>query len=98
MLEQLGAEQLKALAHKAATLREVRDRMLRDIRDDALGGAPPARGEHNAAADLGLDIVPEGDPARRALREALASLSPAAMRELWAAVLIGRGDYAVKDW
>jgi hypothetical protein len=98
MLEKLASEQLRTLADKAAAVREVRDRILSGVRDEAFIEAQPARGEHNPAAVVGLDVVPEDDPARSALEEALAALPPEALRELWSVVLIGRGEYGVKDW
>lgn len=98
MLERLAVEQLRALAGKAGAVREVRDRTLSGIRDEAFIEEQPARGEHNPTADLGLDVVPEGNPARTALEEALSALPPAVLHELWSVVLIGRGDYGVKDW
>lgn len=98
MLERIAVEELRALADKASAVRDVRDRILTGVRDEALAEQKPARGPHNPSAELGLDLVPETDPARRALEEALSGLSPPALRELWAVVLVGRGDYAVKDW
>lgn len=98
MLEKLAIEQLRALADMADAVREVRDRMLTGVRDEAFVEAQPARGRHNPTADLGLDVVPANEPARLALETALAALPPAALRELWSVVLIGRGDYGVKDW
>lgn len=98
MFERLAVEQLRALAGKAGAVREVRDRTLSGTRDEVFVEEQPARGEHNPTADLGLDVVSEDNPARMALEEALSALPPAALRELWATVLIGRGDYGVKDW
>jgi hypothetical protein len=98
MLQALASDEVKALAAKARAVREVRDRMLTGIRDSAFAETIPARGEHNPAADLGLNVVPEDDPSRKALEDALSALPPSALRELWAIVLVGRGDYAAKDW
>jgi hypothetical protein len=98
MLEALVSVELKALADKARAVREVRDRILTGNRDDAFVEEKPARGVHNPTAELGLNVVPEHDPDRRALENTLSTLPQAALRELWAAVLVGRGDYGIKDW
>ena len=98
MLEWLASVEVRALASKARAAREARDRVLPGIRDAAFGEPKPARGEHNPAAAMGLDALLESDPHRRALAEALSALPPPARRELWALVLIGRGDYGLKDW
>lgn len=98
MLERLAAVELKALAEKARAVREARDRMLTGVRDAAFAEAKPARGARNPTADLGLDAVPKDDPARVALEDALSALPAPALRELWAVVLVGRGDYGLKDW
>jgi hypothetical protein len=98
MLEKLASEHLRLLADKVAAVRAVRDRMLSPVRNAALVEEKPARGEHNPSANLGLDVVPESNPARMALEDALSALRPAARRELWAVVLVGRGDHSLKDW
>lgn len=98
VLEKLAALELRTLADRARAVREVRDRMVSGLDYDAFAEDSPARGEHNPGADLGLDVVPEDDPARTALEEALSALPPAALREVWAAVLVGRGEYQLSDW
>ena len=98
MLEWLASVEVRALADKARAARDARDRVLAGVRDAVLGEPKPARGEHNPAAAMGLDALFESDPHRRALAEALSALPPPARRELWALVLIGRGDYGLKDW
>jgi hypothetical protein len=98
MLEKLGAVQVKALAEKARAAREARDREITGIRDSAFGEPPPVRGPHNPTADLGLNIGPKDESHRKALEDALSAMPTAALRELWALVLVGRGDYGIKDW
>jgi hypothetical protein len=98
MLEWLATVEVRTLADKACAARKARDRMLAGVRDMAFGEPKPARGEHNPAAAMGLNALPESDPHRRALVDALSALPPPARRELWALVLIGRGDYGLKDW
>lgn len=98
MLENLACLQLKAFAAKARAVRKARDRILTRVRDDSLAEQKPARGAHDPAAELGLAVVPEDDPNRKALEAEISAMSDAVRRELWAATLIGRGDYGVKDW
>jgi hypothetical protein len=98
MLEMLASVQARALAEKARAARESLDRMLAGVRETQLAEPRPLRGEHDPLADLGFDALPEDDPHRRALFEALSAMPLRALRELWALVLIGRGDYALKDW
>jgi hypothetical protein len=98
MFQALASNEVKALAAKARAVREARDRALSSIRDRTFAEPTPARGVHNPAADLGLDVLPKDEPSRKALEDSLAALPPSARRELWALVLVGRGDYAAKDW
>lgn len=98
MLEALASLQIKSLADKARALREARDRMLTSVREEAFGEPEPARGAHNPAGEIGLNVLPETDPHRTALVEALSELPPAALRELWALMLVGRGDYGLSEW
>lgn len=98
MLQALASNEVKALAAKARAVREARDRALSGIRDATFAEPRPARGVHNPAAELGLDILPRDEPSRLALENALAALPPSARRELWALVLVGRGDCAANNW
>lgn len=98
MLEVLASLQVRSLADKARAAREARDRMLTGVREKAFGEQKPARGEHNPAAEIGLDVLPEADTHRTALIKALSELPQAALRELWALTLIGRGDYGLSEW
>jgi hypothetical protein len=98
MLERLASLQVKALADKALAVRDARNRFLTGIREAAFGEPKPARGVHDASAALGFNVLPASDPDRKVLDQALAALPPAALRELWALVLIGRGAYRLESW
>ena len=93
MLHELSLENVKRICELAKAARDVKDAMLRKVRDEDLGQPKPARGEHNPAGGLGLDPVPFDHPTRTALRDAIDGLSGDARRELLALVWIGRGDY-----
>ena len=98
MLEMLASLQVRSLADKARAAREARDQMLRGVREERFGEQRPARGAHNPAAEIGLDLLPETDPNRTALVQALTEFPQAVLRELWALMLIGRGDYGLTEW
>jgi len=98
MLEKIASLQIRAVADRALAAREARDRILSGVRDAAFGEQRPARGAHNPAAALGLDTLSETEPHRKALEAALSAFPAPARRELWALVLVGRGEYALKDW
>jgi hypothetical protein len=98
MLEKINVAEVKHIAEMAKAARGARDQMLDKVRDEDLGEPKPARGEHNPAAGLGLDPLPQDHPVRAALREAITSLSSSARSELRALLSIGQGDYAAKDW
>lgn len=93
MLERVTVEDVKRISELAKAARDVRDEILRPVREQDLGQPKPARGKHDPAAALGLDPVPFDHPTRKVLREAIDGLSTAARRELLALVWIGRGDY-----
>ena len=93
MLERVTVEDVKRISELAKAARDVRDEILRPVREQDLGQPKPARGKHDPAAALGLDPVPFDHPTRKVLREAIDALSTAARRELLALVWIGRGDY-----
>jgi hypothetical protein len=98
MLKDLNVDQARFVAILARTARMQRDSILGNVSEDALGGLQPGRGEHNPTAQLGLEPVPGGAPQTRALREAVATLSQVARRELYTLMRIGQGDLAAKTW
>jgi hypothetical protein len=98
MLEQLAAVQVRGLALKARAARDARDRVLAHVRDQAFREPKPERAGHDSAADSGVNVIPEANPERLALAKALSALPVPALRELWALMLIGQGDYGLKDW
>ena len=98
MLEQITLEQTKRIAALARTARQARDWSLTPLAERQLGEPEPARGEHNPGGAVGLEPLLPGDPARLALRQALADLPDEALAELRALTWLGRGDYAAKDW
>lgn len=98
MLHELEILEAKHIAELAAEARDARDRLLESVPEADLGEPQPARGEHNPAGSLGFDALPSDEPSRSALREAIEQLPPAVLRKIWALTLIGRGDYAAKDW
>jgi hypothetical protein len=58
----------------------------------------PARGEHNPTAALGFAPLAADAPQIIALRDALASLSPAGRAELYALMRIGQNQLATGQW
>ena len=98
MFEALVSVQVRALAEKAEAAREAGEVKLRGVRDAAFGEPRPARRQPEPGADVALDMLSEGEPHRRALVDALSALPPPARRELWALLLIGRGDYGLAEW
>lgn len=98
MLEKIGAEEVKHIAWLAKAAREARDVMLEKVLGEAMGEPSPAKGEHNPAAALGLDPLPQDHPARIALKEAIDGLPSEGRRELLALMWIGRNDYGAADW
>jgi hypothetical protein len=98
MLEKINVTEVKHIAEMAKAARQARDRMIDKIRAEDLDEPKPAKGEHLPAGSLGLDPLPPDHPVRQALREAVASLSAPARRELRALLTIGQGDHAAKDW
>ena len=99
MLETLDVEQARFIALLANTARKQRDAMLGNVAEADLGGPAPGRGEHNPTAELGVEPLPPDIAAPSAnLREAIASLSETARRELYALMRIGQGHLAAKKW
>jgi uncharacterized protein DUF3775 len=98
MLKDLNVRQARFIALLARTAREQRDSLLGHVAEDDLDGAMPGRGEHNPTAELGFEPLPPEASQTAALREAIATLSDTARRELYALMRIGQGDLAVKKW
>jgi len=98
MLERIATVKIRVLAAKARAARDARDRMLTHIDDRAFHEPTSEREVRDPAADTGVDLRPESGPDRMALAEELSTLPVPALRELWALVLIGRGDYGLRDW
>jgi len=98
MLRELNVDQARFIALLARTARIQRDAKLGHVAERNLGGTNPARGEHNPAAELGLEPVPAEASQTSDLREAVASLSETARQELYALVRIGQGDLAARNW
>lgn len=92
-LKKLNVDQARFIALLAKAARMQRDRFLGKVPEDDLDGVTPARGEHNPTAELGLGPLPTNSQVA-ALREAIASLSPAARAELYALMRIGQGHLA----
>lgn len=97
MLTVLNSDQVRFVALLARTARSERDATLGNVAEEDLGGPLPGRGEHNPAAELGLEAVPEMPPAV-SLREAITSLSNEGRAELHALMRIGQGDLAAGNW
>ena len=74
-----------------------RDALLGNVAEGDLGGIVSARGNHNPTADLGLDPLATDAPQTKALREAIASLSEMARRELYTLMRVGQGHLAAKS-
>jgi hypothetical protein len=98
MLHELEILETRRIAELSAAAREARDRALAPLREADLGEIPPARGAHHAAGALGFEAMPEGEPAYRALCEAIEGLPADIRRKLWAVMRTGGGDYARNDW
>jgi len=98
MLKTLNVDQARFIAVLARTARQQRDALLGNVAQDDLDGVTPGRGEHNPTAELGFEPLPEHAAQTAALREAIASLSEMARRELYALMRIGQGHLAAKTW
>jgi hypothetical protein len=98
MLKDLNARQARFIALLAKTAREQRDSLLGHAAEDDLDGLMPGRGEHNPTAELGFEPLPPEASQTAALREAIATLSDTARRELYTLMRIGQGDLATKKW
>jgi hypothetical protein len=98
MLKELSAGQARFVATLARAARTQRDALLGNVAEVDLNGANPARGEHNPTAELGLEPQPPGASQTAALRDAIATLTPAARFELYALMRIGQGHLAAQKW
>jgi hypothetical protein len=98
MFEELNVDQARFIAILAKTARMQRDALLGNVRELAIGGSQPGRGEHNPTAELGFDPLSTEAPQTKALQEAVASLSESARRELYALMRIGQGQLAAQKW
>jgi Protein of unknown function (DUF3775) len=98
MLKDLNVDQARFIALLASTARTQRDLLLGHVAEDDLDGLKPGRGEHNPTAELGLEPLPPEASQTVALREAIATLSETARRELYTLMRIGQGDLAAKKW
>lgn len=98
MLKDLSVNQAHFLASLAGAARAQRDVRLDNVAEDDLGGPRPGRGEHNPTAAFGFEPVPPEAPQMAMLHEAVAALSQAARRELYALMRMGQGHLAAKKW
>jgi hypothetical protein len=98
MLRELSVERVKFVALLAKAARSERDGFLAKVAEKDIGSVQPAKGEHNPGADLGLDELPPDGTQAKALREAIAALSPDARAELYALARIGQGHLAAQKW
>jgi len=98
MLKDLNVDQARFIALLARTARTQRDALLAHVAEDDLDGITPGRGEHNPTAELGFEPLPPEASQTADLREAIASLSETARRELYALMRIGQGHLAAKKW
>jgi hypothetical protein len=98
MLTNVTDRQTRLIALLAKAARAQRDAFLGNVAEASLGGAEPARGEHNPTAELGYDPLPPGSDPLTHLRAAIESLTIAARAELYTLMQIGRGDLAAGTW
>jgi hypothetical protein len=98
MLKELSVDQAKFVALLAKAARTERDGFLAKVAEKDMDGVEPARGEHNRTAELGFEQLPPEGLQAKALREAVAALSPDARYELYALMRIGQGNLAAQKW
>ena len=98
MLKELNVDQARFVALLAKAARTQRDELLGKVAEKELVDVTPARGEHNPTAMLGFEPMRSDAAPTAALREAIASLSPAARAELYNLMRIGQGHLAAKKW
>jgi hypothetical protein len=97
MLKDLTVTQAQAVATLAKAARVERDALLGNVAEEDLNGPKAARGEHNPTAALGFEPLASEAAEVVALREAIAALSPAARRELYALMRIGQGHLGAAE-
>jgi hypothetical protein len=98
MLKELSVVQVRFIGLLVDAARAQRDSILGNAPEANLGGVSPGRGEHNPTAELGFEPLADNASQTQALREAVASLSPLARRELYTLMRIGQGDLGAKQW
>jgi hypothetical protein len=98
MLKHLNVDQARFIAILARAARAQRDALIGDIDEGALAEFMPARGEHNPTAALGFEPLSGRDQQMDALRNAIAGLSEAARREVYALMRVGQGHLAANKW
>lgn len=97
-LYELDILEARRIAELAADARNLRDRLLEEVPDAALGEPAPARGAHNPAGDIVLNGLLASKPEFVALRAAMTEVPRDIREKLWVAVQIGRGDAAAPEW
>jgi hypothetical protein len=98
MLKAINVDQARFIAILAKAARAQRDALLGAIDEKALAEFQPARGEHNPTAVLGFEPLPATDLQLEALRNAIATLSEPARREVYTLMRIGQGQLAANKW
>jgi hypothetical protein len=98
MLHEIEILEARRIAELAAAARDARDKALAPVPEAELGEPQPARGQHHPGGELSFDALPKDALARRALRQAVEDLPSDIRRKIWAAMRVGRGDYAKGDW
>lgn len=98
MLRELRVDQAQFIALLGRTARAQRDALLGNVAERDLGGVTPGRGDHNPTAELGFEPLPSDAAQVNALRDAIASLSDTARRELYVLMRVGQGDLATQKW
>jgi hypothetical protein len=98
MLQELNVDHARFVALLAKAARAQRDDMLGNVAENDLADVKAARGEHNPTAALGFDPLHADAAQTAALRDAVATLSPAARAELYTLMRIGQRDLAAAKW
>jgi hypothetical protein len=98
MLYELEVLETRRIAELAAAARDARDNALTAVPEAELGEIRAARGEHHPAGTLSFGALPDDEPTRRALRDAIEGLPPDIQRKVWAVMRTGRGDFARGKW
>lgn len=99
MLKDLQVGEAHLVADLAKAARTQRDSLLGNVPDTDFDVPSPERGERDPSGEIGFDVVPAiVSRQATALREAVASLSEPARRELYTLMRIGQGHLAAKNW